>query len=251
MKDNFSKNSSEYAQFRPKYSAELYRFLESLVQEKGAAWDCGTGNGQVAGELVNFFKRVEATDISQLQLDNTVKLSNINYSLQPAEKTNFPDNSFDLITVAQAIHWFDFSLFYKEVNRTLKPDGIIAVIGYGLLKSNEQTNDLINQFYRDIVGPYWDAERRYLDDGYRSIQFPFEEIQTPDLEMEFSWDFEHLIGYLKTWSAVKHFQIKHGYNPVDTISGDLRSAFGERSVVKFPLFLRVGKKSNCQLIINN
>lgn len=242
MKDNFSKNSSEYAQFRPKYPAELYNFLESLVEEKEAIWDCGTGNGQLAGELAKFFKRVEATDISQQQLDNAVKVSNINYSLQPAEKTNFPDNSFDLITVAQALHWFDFSQFYKEVNRTLKPGGILAVIGYGLFKSNEQTNDLINHLYRDIVGPYWDPERRYLDDGYRGIQFPFEEIQTPDIEMEFSWDFEHFIGYLKTWSAVKHFQNKCGYDPVDAISGDLRTAFGERRVVKFPLFLRVGQK---------
>ena len=242
MKDNFSKNSSEYAQFRPKYPAELFSFLENRVEEKEAAWDCGTGNGQVAGELANFFIRVEATDISQQQLDNAIKLSNINYSLQPAEKTNFPDNYFDLITVAQAIHWFDFSQSYKEVNRTLKPGGILAVIGYGLFKSNEQTNDLIDHFYRDIVGPFWDPERRYLDDGYCSIQFPFEEIQSPGFEMEFSWDFEHLIGYLKTWSAVKHFQNKNGYDPVTVISGDLRTAFGERSVVKFPLFLRVGKK---------
>jgi len=242
MKDNFSNNSSEYAQFRPKYPAELYSFLESLVEEKEAAWDCGTGNGQVAGELANFFKRVEATDISQQQLDNAIKPSNINYSLQPAEKANFPDNSFDLITVAQAIQWFNFSQFYKEVNRTLKPGGIIAVIGYGLFKSNEQTNDLINHFYRDILGPYWDPERRYLDDGYRSILFPFEEIPTPDLEMEFSWDFEHLIGYLKTWSAVKHFQRKNGYDPVDLISKDLRTSFGERRVVKFHIFLRVGQK---------
>lgn len=244
MKDNFSKNSAEYAQFRPKYPGELYRFLESLLEDKEAAWDCGTGNGQVAGELAKYFKRVEATDISQQQLNNAVKASNINYSLQPAEKTNFSDNTFDLIMVAQAIHWFDFSEFYKEVKRTLKPGGIIAVIGYALFKSNEQTNDLISHFYRDIVGPYWDAERRYLDDGYRSILFPFEEIQTPDLEMEFSWDFEHLIGYLKTWSAVKHFQNKHGYDPVDVILGDLRNVFGERSVVKFPLILRVGVKED-------
>jgi len=198
--------------------------------------------------VAKFFKRIEATDISQQQLDNAVKMSNINYSLQPAEKTNFPDNSFDLITVAQAIHWFDFSQFYKKVNRTLKPGGIIAVVGYGLFKSNEQTNDLINHFYRDIVGSYWDPERRYLDDVYRSIPFPFVEIQSPDLKMEFNWDFELLIGYLKTWSAVKHFKNKCGYDPVDAIYGDLKTAFGERRVVKFPLFLRVGQK-NCQLSI--
>ena len=248
MKDNFSKNSPEYAQFRPKYPAELFSFLENLVEEKEAAWDCGTGTGQVAGELAKFFKRVEATDISQQQLDNSVKVSNINYSLQPAEKTNFPDNSFDLISVAQAIHWFDFRQFYKEVNRTLKPGGIFAVIGYGLFKCNEQTTELINHFYWEVIGPYWDFERQYLDDGYRSIQFPFEEIHTLDLEMEFSWDFEHLIGYLKTWSAVKHFQNKKGYDPVVAISGDLRIAFGEREVVKFPLFLRVGK--NNKSIVN-
>lgn len=169
MKDNFSTNSSLYAQFRPKYPAELFSFLDSRVEHKEAAWDCGTGNGQVAGELAKFFNRVKATDISQNQLDNTEKSPNINYSLKPAEETNFPDNSFDLI----AIHWFDFSQFYKEVDRTLKPGGIIAVIGYGLLKSNEQTNDLINHLYRDIVGPSWDHERRYLDEGYPQYPVSF------------------------------------------------------------------------------
>ena len=241
MKDNFSSNSLQYAQFRPKYPAELCRFLESLSQKREAAWDCGTGNGQVARELAKFFKWVEATDISRQQLDNAEKSSNINYSLQPAENTNFPDNSFDLITVAQAIHWFDFTQFYREVNRTLKSGGIIAVIGYSLFKSNEQTDDLINHFYHDIVGSYWDPERRYLVEGYRKLPFPFEEIKTPDFEMEFCWDFEHLIGYLKTWSAVKHFQNKHGKNPVDAISGDLKNAYGESGVVKFSILLRVGR----------
>jgi ubiquinone/menaquinone biosynthesis C-methylase UbiE len=241
MKDNFSKGSYQYSQFRPKYPKELYMFLESLIEEKEAAWDCGTGNGQVAGELSNFFKKLEATDISQQQLDNAVNISNINYSLQPAEKTNFPDNSFDLITVAQAIHWFDIGKFYKEVNRTLKPGGLIAIIGYGLFKSNEQTNDLINHFYQDIVGPFWDPERVYLDDGYSSIPFPFEEIHSPNFEMEFSWEFEQLIGYLKTWSAVKHFENRCGYNPVDTISEDLKTVFGKRGAVKFQIFLRLGK----------
>ncbi len=243
MKDNFSKNSSDYAQFRPKYPAELFGFLESLLEQKQAAWDCGTGNGQVAVELAKFFNRVEATDISQAQLEQAEKVSNLNYSLQSAEKTNFPDNSFDLISVAQAIHWFDFSQFYKEVKRSLKPGGVIAVIGYGLIKSNEQTNELINHFYREVLGDYWDPERRYLEDGYRSIGFPFEEINTPALEMEFVWDFGHLIGYLKTWSGVRHFQIKQGYDPVEAISGELRNAFGEHGVVKFPIFLRVGKNN--------
>src|SRR6185503_9076126 len=134
MKDNFSLQSYQYAKFRPTYPKELYDFLLSLVETREVAWDCGTGNGQVANELAKYFKQVYATDISEKQIQQAVKKDNIFYKVESAENTSFPANEFDLITVAQAIHWFSFDEFYNEVNRTIKPGGILAVIGYGLTK---------------------------------------------------------------------------------------------------------------------
>ncbi|SLK05264.1 class I SAM-dependent methyltransferase [Salegentibacter salarius] len=195
----------------------------------------------MAGELAKFFKEVQASDISQQQLDNAVSQPNIHYSVQPAEKTSFPDHNFDLITVAQAIHWFNFEAFYKEVERVLKPDGIIAVIGYSLFKSNPETDEVILNFYRDIIGPLWDEERRYLDEKYKSIPFPFKEIKSPAFEQEYQWTFTHLIGYLKTWSAVKHYEKAKGENPVDLIEDELKASFGAKNKVVFPILFRSGK----------
>ena len=115
------------------------------------AWDCGTGNGQVAEKIAEFFSHVEATDISKNQLQNAVKKSNITYSIQSAEKTNFENDQFDLIISAQAVHWFNFEAFYSEVKRCLKPDGLIVIMGYALFKSNLEIDAVIVDFYDHIV----------------------------------------------------------------------------------------------------
>jgi ubiquinone/menaquinone biosynthesis C-methylase UbiE len=241
MKDNFSSKSSSYAKYRPTYPQELYQFLKEKLDKTEKAWDCGTGNGQVAGALAKFFKEVQATDISQQQLDNAIRQPNIHYSVQTAEKTNFPDNNFDLITVAQAIHWFNFEAFNKEVARVLKPDGIIAVIGYSLFKSNPETDEVILKFYHDIVGPFWDEERKYLDEKYKTIPFPFKELESPVFEQEYEWTFNHVMGYLKTWSAVKHYEKANGENPVALIEEELKATFGAKNKVVFPILFRCGK----------
>ena len=241
MKDNFSTNSEEYSKFRPRYPEALFRFLETKILNKENAWDCGTGNGQVAAELSEFFTRVEATDISAQQLESAIQKPNIFYSKQPAEKTKFPENSFDLITVAQAIHWFDFEKFYIEVRRVFKPKGFIAVMGYSLFNSSSKTDEVIYYLYEKLLGKYWDKERRYLEEAYQSIPFPFNEIETPNFSQEYQWNFEQLIGYLKTWSAVKHFEKAENYNPVDKISPQLKEAFGEIGKVFFPILFRFGQ----------
>lgn len=241
MKDNFSTKSDEYAKFRPNYPLELFEYLKNLFSEKQTAWDCGTGNGQVAVELANFFGSVYATDISEQQLKNAIHKRNIIYSRQPAEETDFDDNFFDLICVAQAIHWFDFERFYSEVKRTLKPGGIIAVIGYGLFKSDKETAKVILELYQNITGPYWDQERKYLDENYTTIPFPFQEFEVPSFEKRLVWSFEQLTGYLKTWSAVKHYEKDLGENPVDIISDQLKKAFGTKGEVCFPILFRAGK----------
>ncbi len=243
MKDYFSTASDKYAQFRPTYPKEIFNFLRKICATPKRAWDCGTGNGQVAAELANFIGKVEATDISFQQLSHAVRKDNIDYSVQQAEKTNFEENSFDLVTVGQAIHWFDFDQFYAEVKRVLKPNGYIAVIGYALIRSNPATNAVIDQFYQKIIGAYWHPERKYLDEAYQTIPFPFLEVPTPQFLMEEMWSLERLTGYLRTWSAVKSYLSETGKDPVSLIEEDLQKSFGKRRRVEFPILLRLGKLS--------
>ncbi|MEG9326793.1 Ubiquinone/menaquinone biosynthesis C-methylase UbiE [Salinimicrobium catena] len=242
MKDLFSTGAEQYAQFRPRYPEELFEFLESILTEKNIVWDCATGNGQVAASLSGFMQQVEATDISRQQLQNAIKKPNIRYSVQPAENTDFPKDFFDLVTVAQAVHWFNMDRFFSEVKRVLKPSGVLAVIGYSLFRSNAGTDKIIDHFYQKIIGSYWDEERRYLEERYQTIPFPFKEIPAPELIINEEWSFERLTGYLRTWSAVKHYKEKNGKDPVSLIESILFEEFGERGVVEFPLLLRLGKK---------
>ena len=245
MKDNFSSESAKYAQFRPTYPDALFEYLLTLVPGRTQAWDCGTGNGQMAQVLAGVFEEVSATDISRQQIDNAVVLPNIRYSVQPAERTDFPDTTFDLITVAQAIHWFDFDAFYAEASRTLKPGGLLAVIGYGLLQIDPALDVVIGGFYRDVVGPFWDKERHYVDEGYRTIPFPYADLPAPAFSIDFEWTLDHLLGYIGTWSAVRHYRKTRGEDPLAQIEPQLRKVWGNAAACKkghFPILLRVGRR---------
>jgi len=243
MKDNFSAQAKAYAQYRPYYPPEMIAYIVSLVTNNDAALDVATGNGQVAAQLAKYFKEVYGTDISEKQLQNATQSPNITYKVERAEVTHFGESQFDLITVAQAIHWFDFDAFYKEVNRILKPDGVFAVLGYGLFSTNTDTDKILHKFYYDIVGPYWDAERRYLDENYATIPFPFNEVETQKFTNHFTWTLEQLTGYLETWSATQHYIKKNGSNPIDIIRAELQQSWEKSDKnVTFPLLLRVGKK---------
>ncbi|MBK5272239.1 MAG: class I SAM-dependent methyltransferase, partial [Bacteroidia bacterium] len=159
MKDNFSRQADKYAKYRPTYPSDLFEFILNNIKNKQTAWDCGTGNGQTAKELATHFENVFATDISQKQIDNAHQAANIFYSVQPAEQTNFPDNIFDLITVSQALHWFLFDKFYKEVKRVAKPGAWIAVWTYTLPTISLEIDTVIIDFYKNTLGSYWDKER--------------------------------------------------------------------------------------------
>ena len=242
MKDNFSTQSDNYAKFRPGYPSEFFDYLYGLLPVKETAWDCATGNGQVASQLCKKFRQVYATDISQSQLDNAVQASNIFYSVQPAEKTSFSDREFDLVVVAQAIHWFDFEKFYDEVRRTAKRDALICVLGYGGMVIDVEIKKLVKDFYENVVGPYWDPERKYIDANYETIPFPFKEVGTPAFETVLEWSPDHLLGYLGTWSAVKHFIKKNGSNPLDKFSTGLAKVWKSGpKTVRFPLLVKIGR----------
>ncbi|MFA7686864.1 MAG: class I SAM-dependent methyltransferase [Moheibacter sp.] len=244
MKDNFSEQSEFYAKFRPTLPIEFFDYVIELAPGRDLAWDCGTGNGQSAYILSNFFKQVKATDISEKQLKNAVQKSNIKYSRQPAEQTDFEDGSFDLIMVSQAIHWFDFDLFFKEAKRVLKPDGILAVAGYDLPRLSPEINQLVQKLYKETLDGFWDGERKYVEEHYVNLPFPLEEIKIPDFHIHDEWEPAHLTGYLNSWSGLQHFIREKGYNPLDQMQDEFEEAWGGAASQKvvFPVFSRIGRK---------
>ena len=252
MKDRFSQQANIYAKFRPEYPSVLYDFILKNTENRSIAWDCATGNGQAAKVSAQYFEKVYATDISQKQIDNATKADNIEYSISSAEKTPFEDNTFDLITVAQAAHWFDFDTFYDEVKRVAKPNATLAVWGYGTISvDDENVDNLLQNFYWNVIGKYWDAERKHIDNHYETLPFPFENVENQKFSMVFNWHRYELEGYLNTWSSVQNFinsiensdKIGKGYNPIPNLMLDISAYWHEynRITVLFPIFLKLSK----------
>ena len=242
MKDLFSDDSLRYKQARPAYSAEIVQEILKHVPERTFAWDCGAGSGQFTQLLAPYFEHVVATDISAAQLQQAPYFENVSYQLQPAEQTTIPEHSVDLVTVAQAIHWFDFEAFYKEVKRVLKAQGVLAVIGYGLIQVQDAAiNALVQQLYAETLKDDWDRERRYIDELYQTIPFPFYEQAVPELRLEYQWTPQQLISYLNTWSVLKHYHDHNTDDPLQPIS-EVLQAGPEYLGVTFPVLLRVGMR---------
>jgi SAM-dependent methyltransferase len=242
MGQNFTSGSDDYARYRPSYPPAFFNYLRTIVSQPQRAWDCGTGTGQLAEGLAKIFGQVYATDISETQLAAAISLPNIEYSLQEAEHTSFHQNFFDLVIVGQAVHWFDFKKFYSEVRRIGKDGAPLVITGYGRFSISEKIDEVIDALYYEVLGSFWDRERRYIDEDYKTIPFPFDEMEPPAFELEYEWSLEHLVGYLNTWSAVKKFSRQKGTDPVGAIQEDLHQHWGPAKTrrCRFPLLLRVG-----------
>ena len=174
FKDYFSNQASEYTRYRPHYPEALFEYLATLTIDHQLAWDCATGSGQAALGLADYFDEIVATDASTKQIANAIEHEKITYIVAPAEKTEIVSGSVDLIVVAQALHWFDLDKFYAEVRRVSKSAGVLAVWSYSLLRVTPAIDRLIDKFYTGVVGPFWPTERKFVDDKYQSIIFPFQ-----------------------------------------------------------------------------
>lgn len=237
MKDNFSKQANIYAKFRPHYPAELYQYLLEKVAIPGIAWDCGTGNGQVAIQLAQYFSSVYATDISQAQLNQAPQKPNIYYSLAPAEKSGLPQHTIDLITVAQAVHWFDQASFANEIKRVIKPGGTIAYWLYFLPIISQEVDEMVLHFHDHIIGDYWDPEREIWRSKYAAIDLGLDHLSTKAFEYHTLWHFEHLEGYLNSWSAVQHYVRAKGQSPVSDYLASLKPDWEHPRKVTFPIYV--------------
>ncbi|ELR69242.1 hypothetical protein C900_05313 [Fulvivirga imtechensis AK7] len=241
VKDNFSSQADYYARYRPHYPQELYEFLYSQVSSFNTAWDCATGNGQVAVELANRFKLVHASDISQQQLEKAPKRNNIHYFMAPSEKTQLSAGSADLITVAQALHWFDPGKFYREVQRVIHSKGILAYWGYQLLTINTQIDLCVRNFHDVVLGEYWDDERKILLEGYNRINFPLVDKKAARFYYKIEWTLSEMEGYLNSWSAVQKYIKLNNESPLPVLVSKLADMWPGKKTVTFPIFLTLGK----------
>lgn len=248
-KDYFSTQSATYRQFRPTYPAALFDALATHLPAGARVLDCATGNGQAARAWHGRGVRVVASDLSFAQLSHAEDSTDIHYVQCRAEHAPFADRSFDLITIAQALHWFDFDAFYAEARRLLKPTGLLAAWTYSFLEVSRQLgadiDATVRWFYHDIIGSYWPPERRWVDEQYRTIPFPLNDLAVPSLTIELDWRLDDVLGYLGSWSAVALYRQHQGHDPVPLVAEKLRLLWpaDESRHVSWPLDLRLGSFS--------
>jgi SAM-dependent methyltransferase len=244
FKDNFSKQSDLYVKHRPHYPAELYGYLSSLSPEHELAWDCGTGNGQAAIGLAEYYKQVVATDPSEQQIRNCLPHPKVIYHVEKAEASSLASGSADLLTIANALHWFDFDAFYTEVRRVLKPNGVIAAWAYGTPSVSPQVDKILLHYHDVTLNDYWQTENRYVEKGYQTIPFPFVAINTPQFSCERSMNLQDFIGFLNTWSATQRFISKNQHNPTEQVQNELQKVWQdplEEKTVTWNLVLKAGR----------
>jgi SAM-dependent methyltransferase len=242
--DHFSGHAPDYRTYRPSYPPELFAFLRSLVPHGERVWDCGTGNGQAAVALADHFPAVFATDASAEQIALADPHPHVTYAVAPAEGCPLTDASVDLVTAAQALHWFRFDEFYAEVRRVCRPGGVIAAWGYAFHRVSPAVDAVLMRLEREFVGPYWPPERRFPEERYATLPFPFAPIDAPPLTITARWNLDESLGYLNTWSATKRFTAAHGFNPVERLEAAFAAVWSdpfEYRTVTWDLFLRVGR----------
>jgi ubiquinone/menaquinone biosynthesis C-methylase UbiE len=242
FKDLFSVQASDYAKFRPTYPPELFEYLNTTVKDRNCAWDAGTGNGQAALELANFFRKVIATDPSEKQIAEAPHRANILYLNEKAESPSFTEK-VNLITVAQAFHWFDHSAFARACEKVAAPGCLLAVWSYAMTSVTPEVEAAVLPFYNGLLGPYWEKERKDVENGYRNISMPFEELKVPEIKMTVTWTFDRFAGYLKTWSALQKFVKANPQEDLRPHFERIEKAWGnvKERPLSWPLHLRVWK----------
>lgn len=242
FKDHFSGHAGAYAQFRPRYPEELFRRLSAASPGRRLAWDAGTGNGQAAVGLAGWFDAVLATDPSAQQIARATPHPRVTYRVARERDSGLEDGAADLVTAAQALHWFDLDAFWAEARRVLRPRGLIAVWCYSLPRVDPRIDAVVDHFYGQVVGPYWAPERRHIESGYRDLSFPFAEIELEPPAMDSEADLDAFCAYVATWSAVRAYLRDLDNDPVPSLHEELRGPWGAGARrIRWPLHLRAGR----------
>jgi len=242
--DHFSVASESYAKFRPRYPDALFDFLADAAAARDDAWDAGTGTGQAAIGLARLFDHVTATDPSTSQIERATPHPRISYRVASAESSGLDDSSVDLVTAAQAVHWFDRTQFWTQVRRVLRSKGVIAVWTYLMFEIAPQIDEIVRKFYSGIVGPYWPPERRLTEQRYQTIEFPFAEFDAPEFVIEQLMTLDDVAGYIRTWSATRAYMKQHQIDPVSDLVKELTRAWRvpqQARMARWPIAMRVGR----------
>ncbi|XP_067938227.1 putative methyltransferase DDB_G0268948 [Watersipora subatra] len=275
-----SKEHAEaYKKYRPVFGEELFvRIMEyvwsspvarkpegltSKADRLSLAADIGCGSGQSTKGLAKFFESVIGLDVSKEQIQQAIAnntLDNIQFKVSTAEDLPLDAVSVDLVTVGMALHWFDWPTFYKEVDRILKPGGVIAIYMHSLWlevidhpKAPDLTSFLTALVREEPIYSYWHDRDRCVDARYteEGLQIPYPDTERDEsMALYITTNIEGLFGYLSTGSPLNCYRNAHE-EKWDTFWSDTINRFCElygstdmSSPLKYKLqvYLLLGRK---------
>lgn len=243
--DHFSNHAALYASARPRYPNAFFSWLAQHCEKHDLAWDAGCGNGQASIALTAHFARVFASDPSSGQIKQAVAHPQLRYAVEPAERCSLVDASVDLISVAQAYHWFAQARFCDEVRRVARRGALLAIYSYERCSVSAEIDAQFEHLYRDVLGRYWPPQRQQVENGYRDVLFPFAELRDiPRWQLRCDWSLSQYLGYLRSWSACQKYLAASGNDPVIILQPAFAKAWGDPAMVRsvcWPLNVRVGQ----------
>ncbi len=251
----FGAVAREYANFRPGYPPELFAWLARISPSRGMVWDAGCGSGQASVALAEHFSQVHATDVSPEQIAAARPHARVRYSVGPEIVAGLADASVDLITVAQALHWFDVEKFYAEAHRVGRPGAVLAIWTYPRPRFADPALDAgFEDFYANVVGPHWPAERRHVDANYATLPRPapdrFAPLEAPAFGLTLEWNLPQVLGYVSSWSATARYKNANGADPVPLLGASLGPAWGEPALRK-PLRMPLGLMAYSRALVRD
>ncbi|KAK3879524.1 hypothetical protein Pcinc_015908 [Petrolisthes cinctipes] len=209
--------TNKYIQYRPVPPLTLCKAVVDHVKKSrgddlGICGDIGCGSGQNTSLYSDYFREVVGVDVSPQQLaiarTATQHLTNVTFKEGSGERLPFADHSVDLLTCCVSVHWFDYAQFYSEVERVLKPGGVLACYSY-LVTSIHYNDKVISDNFTEncsSIKPYWPASHNVLWEEYSTLPKLYEDdILIRKSEGRFITELDStldsVIGYISSWSA--------------------------------------------------
>lgn len=245
FRDHFSGHAADYASSRPLYPAALYDWLAGQSPGRAQAWDAGCGNGQASCELAARFEQVYASDPSAEQIAAARRLPNIRYAVESSESCSLPDASVELVTVAQAMHWFDVPRFQAQARRVLRPGGVFAAWTYAKCSVMPDVDVPFGRLHDELLEDWWPEGRLHPLNGYADLPFAFDRIAgMPDFVMRSDWNYDQFAAYLRSWSACQRYARATGKDALAMVEAELRQSWGDLAQVRavtWPLTVHAGR----------
>ncbi|WP_338452709.1 class I SAM-dependent methyltransferase [Niallia oryzisoli] len=241
--DKFTDKAEVYAKYRPSYPLE---YIEYLISEAGLNEDCmiadiGSGTGILSRQLLEMgfsVIGVEPNDHMRTVAEQTIKPNSCFISVKAtAEHTTINDHSLDLVTVAQAFHWFDMEPFRLECQRILKQDAKMALVW----NSRDGSSD-INKESADVCQKYCPNFKGFSE-GMEETPIPFQQF-FKDGKYEFKC-FRNdlpftLIGFLGRYLSASYSPKKTDkeYNPFITALSNIFEKYSDNGKIIIPNITR-------------